>query len=225
MKYIHVKNLEKYNPGYKDRHLIWCKIYFSMLNTDYEFDLIDDIDKWRLIALIMLELQRKEYIPYDEKWLQSKISNHKRPISLTLNMLHNFLDIVTEDSEVRNDSVTQNRIDKNRIEYNRIEESRRFTPPTVAEVKEYVGEIGVGIDCEQFVCFYESKGWMVGKNKMKDWKAAVRLWSRRNGGDTNKKVNQPVVTRGSGTDALDKYKQWEEEYERTEEVQPAHEKA
>lgn len=97
MQYLHVKNLDKYNPGYKDRNLLWCKIYFSMINSSYEFENIDDIDKWRLIALIMLELQTKKPIPYDEKWLHKKISNSNRSISKTINMLHNFIDIVTED--------------------------------------------------------------------------------------------------------------------------------
>jgi len=119
MEYIHIKNLEKYNPGYTDRNLIWCKIYFSMLNSSYDFDMIDDIDKWRLIALIMLELQMKKPIPWDEKWLQSKISTNKRPISLTLKMLHNFIEPVTTD-----EGNLYPRVEKNRIEKSREEKSR-----------------------------------------------------------------------------------------------------
>lgn len=55
---------------------------------------------------------------------------------------------------------------------------KRFAPPTKAEVEEYCQEKGYGVDAERFIGFYESKGWYVGKNKMKDWKAAVRNWSR-----------------------------------------------
>ena len=54
----------------------------------------------------------------------------------------------------------------------------RFVPPTVDEVREYCEERGNGINANDFVDFYQSKGWMVGKNKMKDWKAAVRTWER-----------------------------------------------
>ncbi len=54
----------------------------------------------------------------------------------------------------------------------------RFAPPTLEEVKEYCKERGNGVDAQRFVDFYEMKGWMVGKNKMKDWKAAVRTWER-----------------------------------------------
>ena len=53
-----------------------------------------------------------------------------------------------------------------------------FKPPTVAEVKAYCDERRNAVDPQSFVDFYESKGWMIGKNKMKDWKAAVRTWEK-----------------------------------------------
>lgn len=55
---------------------------------------------------------------------------------------------------------------------------RRFTPPSLEEVRDYCRERGNTVDPGKFIDFYESKGWMVGKNKMKDWKAAVRTWER-----------------------------------------------
>ena len=55
---------------------------------------------------------------------------------------------------------------------------RRFTPPSLEEVRDYCRERGNQVDPGKFIDFYESKGWMVGKNKMKDWKAAVRTWER-----------------------------------------------
>ena len=54
----------------------------------------------------------------------------------------------------------------------------RFTPPSVEEVAAYCQERGNGVDAARFVDFYSSKGWMVGKSRMKDWKAAVRNWER-----------------------------------------------
>lgn len=54
----------------------------------------------------------------------------------------------------------------------------RFVPPTVEQVKKYCTERGNSIDAEGFVDFYTSKGWKVGNNPMKDWKAAVRNWER-----------------------------------------------
>lgn len=55
----------------------------------------------------------------------------------------------------------------------------RFTPPSVDNVSAYVQAQGYHVNAERFVAFYEQKGWMVGKNHMKDWKAAVRNWETR----------------------------------------------
>ena len=54
----------------------------------------------------------------------------------------------------------------------------KFRPPTADEVRAYCSERGNSVDPQAFVDFYESKGWMIGKNRMKDWKAAVRTWER-----------------------------------------------
>ena len=60
--------------------------------------------------------------------------------------------------------------------------TKRFKPPSVEEVQTYCKERRNNVDAQRFVDFYEAKGWMLGKNKMKDWKAAVRTWERN---DTN----------------------------------------
>ncbi len=54
----------------------------------------------------------------------------------------------------------------------------RFTPPSVEEVRVYCAERKNSVDPERFVDFYASKGWLVGKSRMKDWRAAVRSWER-----------------------------------------------
>ena len=70
----------------------------------------------------------------------------------------------------------------------------RFTPPTVDEVREYCRERGNTVDAERFVDFYAAKGWMVGKNRMKDWKAAVRTWEKEDG-DGNRRSQPRGVDR------------------------------
>ena len=52
-----------------------------------------------------------------------------------------------------------------------------FFPPSVEDVKEYCNSSGYTVDPERFVDYYTANGWMIGKNKMKDWKAAVRSWN------------------------------------------------
>lgn len=57
---------------------------------------------------------------------------------------------------------------------------KRFAPPTLENVSGYCREMGyTNVDAARFIDFYTSNGWMVGKNRMKDWKAAVRNWDRR----------------------------------------------
>ena len=99
MEYIHIRSLEKYHPGYKDRDLKWAKIFFDLVQGDPEFELIkDEIDKWRFVSMICLELQAKKPLPdIEDYWIKKGFNIKKRPISLTLQMLHNFLEVVTED--------------------------------------------------------------------------------------------------------------------------------
>lgn len=63
--------------------------------------------------------------------------------------------------------------------------AKRFTPPTLDDVSAYIRERGSNVDAQRFLDFYTAKGWMVGKNRMKDWKAAVRTWEKRDS-DQNK---------------------------------------
>lgn len=55
----------------------------------------------------------------------------------------------------------------------------RFIPPTAEDVMQYCTEKGYAVDAQGFVDYYKSNGWKVGRNPMKDWKAAVRTWYRK----------------------------------------------
>lgn len=66
--------------------------------------------------------------------------------------------------------------------------TKRFIPPTVAEVAAYIAEKHYTVSAQRFVDFYEAKGWLVGKSKMKDWKAAVRSWQSREQTDFRAKL-------------------------------------
>lgn len=59
------------------------------------------------------------------------------------------------------------------------EKAKRFVPPTLEQVKEYCESRNNGVDSNKWFNFYQAKGWYVGKNKMKDWKAAVRTWETK----------------------------------------------
>ena len=77
-----------------------------------------------------------------------------------------------------NDNVNDN----DNVNVNDIKESEekkpRFYPPTLEELKKYIDDNKYNVDPERFIDYYTANGWTVGKNRMKDWKAAVRNWDR-----------------------------------------------
>lgn len=81
------------------------------------------------------------------------------------------------DTEIDSEIEPEIGIDSERLRSG--ESKKRFRPPTVEEVEAYCFERNNKVDAERFVDFYASNGWRVGKNPMKDWKAAVRTWEKR----------------------------------------------
>ena len=65
-----------------------------------------------------------------------------------------------------------------------------LSPPSLSEIRLFINEKGYPIDAQQFIDFYEAKGWMIGKNKMKDWRAAVRTWTHRPIQNSNNATNE-----------------------------------
>ena len=88
-----------------------------------------------------------------------------------------------DDAMMNHDNVMleKNRIEENRKENKRIEEKRieKFKKPSLEEISEYCKIRNNGIDPQSFFDFYEAKGWRIGKEPMRDWRAAVRTWERR----------------------------------------------
>ena len=79
-------------------------------------------------------------------------------------------DVSKVDTEVR---LGKDRLGKSKA-------NNRFTPPSREEVQAYIVENGYSVDAERFIDYYTANGWRVGKNPMKDWKATVRNWERKN---------------------------------------------
>lgn len=84
-----------------------------------------------------------------------------------------------------------NNIDDN-IDINTLSNKGRskFQKPSLEQIRSYCQERGNQVDPEKFFNFYESKGWVVGKSPMKDWKAAVRTWEQRRT-ETTRATYQP----------------------------------
>ena len=100
--------------------------------------------------------------------------------------------MVTENLKINN-NINNNNINNNKeSNINITKESKKFTKPTIEDLKAYCEEKGLGnVDVEYFYDYYESNGWQVGKSKMKDYKATLRNWNRRNyNTNTNNNVSK-----------------------------------
>ena len=93
-------------------------------------------------------------------------------------------DVSKVETQVR---LGKDSIDKSNINKKTSTLTKKFIPPSLEEVREYCNERNNNVNPQAFIDFYESKGWYIGKNKMKNWKAAVRTWERKDQGTTVKK--------------------------------------
>jgi hypothetical protein len=92
------------------------------------------------------------------------------------------------------------------------QKSKRFTPPSINEIIDYCNERQNEVDAEKWLDYYTSNGWMVGKNKMKCWKAAIRTWeknkfsSQKNGGFKSKQqINDEIQDIGAALNAKTRF--------------------
>ena len=136
------------------------------------------IKHWRINNY--LQKDRVQPTKYQEEFAELEVEDNG---AYTLPCIHNS--VYTD----------KNRIEENRIVQNRIEDSKtakpsRFQAPSVEEVQEYVTNGNYSVNPAHFVDYYTSNGWMVGKNKMKDWKAAVRNWSAKDKKTTTKTADR-----------------------------------
>ena len=133
---------------------------FSIAGWD-EHQNVDGMEKVRELGKI-----RQAKFKERKKLLSGNVSgNVTDNVTVTLG---NALDI-DEERDIRNTLVNKSVIG---------EKPTHFIPPSVDEVRTYCTERGNGVDAERFVDYYTARGWLAGKSKMKDWKAAVRTWER-----------------------------------------------
>ena len=117
-------------------------------------------------------LQKDRYTP-------TKYGEEKATLTLDENMAYREAKALSEAMYTQ-EVYTQDRLGKDSIGKDRLDSSKH---PTLEDVKAYCQERGNRVDPERFIDYYTANGWKVGKNPMKDWKAAVRTWERQ---DTQK---------------------------------------
>ena len=139
------------------------KVYDSIMEYGM-YDRDPDLDG---VALAIFLLAKPQIDANNKRYENGCKAKKKRTVSETeANTKQDLSECEAKEKEKEKEKVKVK--DNNKI----------FKPPTVDDVRAYCTERGNNVDPQSFVDFYESKGWMIGKNKMKDWKAAVRTWER-----------------------------------------------
>ena len=120
--------------------------------------------------------------------LKSRLSNFERQNDKKCKAEYQILKESNIDNNTNNNTVSNNIGDNNTP---KTEKKERFKAPTVEEVQEYCTERGNNIDAQHFVDYYSARGWMLGKNHIKDWKACIRTWERNDSFKPQKHNEQP----------------------------------
>ncbi len=142
-----------------------------------KLQLYRDLQKWDVIK--------------EKRSIAGKKSAEIKKLNATNSTLVESVETDSTNSTVNdnvNDNVTVNVNDN--VTVTVINEKRgRFTPPTLLDVQLFILEKKLIVNADTFWNFYESKNWMVGKNKMKDWKKAIAGWESRDKQKTNQNGN------------------------------------
>lgn len=103
---------------------------------------------------------------------------------------------IKEDKE-NNNIINNKDKEENILSKDNIKEEKkvdvRFVKPTVSQIADYCRERNNGVDAQSFFDYYEARGWCYGKTKIKDWKACVRTWERRNKQDKSSGMEVGVI--------------------------------
>ncbi len=127
------------------------------------------------------QLKTRGYITVQLDYKEGTKQILNRYIRINGEGIHKIIDTsLQKDGYPINEIIEVNKKINNKTN-NKTNKGIRFTPPSVDEVSDYCDQRNKGVDPQTFIDFYQAKGWMVGKNKMKDWKACVRTW------ETNRK--------------------------------------
>lgn len=127
---------------------------------------LDNLSKRGLIDVIIKGIPAKRHIKINTSQIINLFTN---------NLETSFQKIKKLDCEkfgTNNNNIKNNKNNKKEIY------KERFVKPTIEEIEEYCKERNNGIDAVMFYNFYESKDWMIGKNKIKNWKSCIITWER-----------------------------------------------
>jgi len=172
------------------------KLIEAMLH-EYELLLQDENYIWSNRVLRNIEERKQKYLLRSEAGRLGGLKSGKIRSKTKQWLKQN--EAVVEANEAKE----RKRKEKKRKEMKElIIKGKNFIPPKLEEVKKYCDERKNEINSEHFINYYESRGWMIGKNKMKNWQAAVRTW------ENNNKDNKNRIKLHDGGYAINRFGSW-----------------
>jgi hypothetical protein len=158
----------------------WIKVHRCLMR-DHKWVALSDAQKGQLISMWILAADNNGQLP-DDPTLVQKLCYLDNPPDLEYFVKQGLVDRDANLTPQRRQSDAPEAEAETEAEVEKKQKTKpkpkRFVPPTIDQVKQYCRERNNSVDAERFVDFYASKGWLVGKNKMKDWKASVRTWEK-----------------------------------------------
>ena len=146
----------------------------------------------------VIKIMNGRIIELKEKWFIPKFIDFQYQVSVENlnpgNRVHqSVLSLLTKEGLIKGlVSPFQGCKDKDYNKDKDKDKDRGMVIPTLEEVIEYCKERNNGVDSNKWFNFYSAKGWLIGKNKMKDWKAAVRTWEKKDVDHTGTTVRRPL---------------------------------
>lgn len=200
------------------------KLYFDGLEDDFASELALDLDEKEenvqitvqyLLKSGLLEMCSDEeyYLPdtKDSTGCETAAASRMRKCRAKKNKLErNNVTPMLQSSygEIEKELELELEIEKDSSAKSTTTKRKRFEKPSISDIQQYCIERNNNVNAEQFFNYYESNGWKVGKNSMKDWKAAVRTWECN-------RYDQSVKSKNSKADAMNVVKELMEEYEQS----------
>lgn len=133
----------------------------------------------------------KKAIGIRKRWETTKgIDNYTNVLDMNTNLIDMNTNLIDKNSDDKDMIYIVKDKDKDKDKENNIggmggKERKRFIKPTLEEIRAYCKERSNTVNPERFMDYYESNGWRVGKNPMKDWKAAIRTWEKSSAQQSN----------------------------------------
>jgi len=169
MKYLTIRNWREYQH-YKDRNPPWIKLHVDLLSSR-DWVMWNDASRVLAVACMLLASRTDGKIPHDPAYLQRVAYLNRKPDLKPLIDSGFLVDASNLLADARPETETETETETEKKENSK---RKKFVPPTVDEVHDFCERMGYRVDPQHFVDFYAKKGWMVGRNSMKDWQAAVR---------------------------------------------------